>query len=166
MSKYDPPAQPMPASRDGRPACIRNVADIPPEPYERGKDGIAGSARDIGEAVGTRQLGVDLTEIPPGKKSSHLHSHSLKEEFFYVISGRCRLKLGEGSWELKPGDAVSRPAGTGVPHQFDNPFAEPCSVLMFGVQAGPGVSDVVDWPEIKRRLVLEKDGKRRLEKAS
>ncbi len=165
MSKYDPPAQPIPPSKDGRPSCIRGVADIPPEPYEREKDGIAGVARDIGEAVGTRLLGVDLTEIPPGKKSSHLHSHSLKEEFFFVVSGRCRIKLGEQLWELKTGDAVSRPAGTGVPHQFDNPFAEPCSVLMFGVQAGQGVEDVVDWPEIGRKLVLTADGARKFEKA-
>ncbi len=165
MSKYDPPAQPTPASKDGRPDCVRNVADIPPEAYEREKDGIAGIARDIGAAVGTRLLGVDLTEIPPGKKSSHLHSHSLKEEFFFVVGGRCRLKLGEKLWELKAGDAVSRPAGTGVPHQFDNPFAEPCSVLMFGLQAGKGVEDVVDWPEIGRKLVLAADGTRKLEKA-
>ena len=74
------------------------------------------------------------------------------------------LRLGEESWELGPGDAVSRPAGTELPHQFYNPFQEACSVLMFGVMTGRGVEDVVRWPEIKRRLVIDAEGKRTIER--
>ena len=92
-----------------RPDCVRNLSEIAPQPYER--KGISSISRDLEAAVGTRLLGVDLTEIPPGQKSSHFHAHKHKEEFFYVISGRCRLRLGEGSYELAPGDAVSRLQG-------------------------------------------------------
>lgn len=142
----------------GRPACVRNAADVEPKPYERRGD-VAGIARDIGAAVGTERIGVDVTEIPPGKSSSYLHHHKTKEEFFYVLSGRCRLRLGEHAHELGPGDAVSRPAGTGVPHRFENPYAEPCSVLMLGVMTGQGVADEVVWPELGRAAVIDADGK-------
>ncbi len=145
-----------------RPACIVRTAEVKPEPYDRGKSGIAAAARDIGAAAGTRLLGIDVTEIPPGKKSSYLHKHSLKEEFFYVLSGRCRIRLGEETHDLDAGDAVSRPAGTDLPHQFSNPFDAPCSVLMIGVMAGEGIADVVEWPELKRRLVISPDGAQRI----
>lgn len=165
MGKYDESAAAKNAPRrSGRPECVVNVSDVPAEPYERAVDGIAGAARDIGEAAGTRLIGIDVTEIPPGKKSSHLHHHSRKEEFFYVLSGKCRLKLGEAEYDLGPGDAVARPAGTGVAHRFSNPFAQTCSVMMLGVQAGPGVEDVVEWPELRRAMIVDADGKRSIRK--
>ena len=162
MGKYDRAPKGARKTAASRPACVANLDEVEPEPYERAKDGVAGLAWDLGEAAGTRLLGVDVTEIPPGKKSSHLHAHSLKEEFFYVLSGRCRLRLGPDEVDLRPGDAVSRPAGTGVPHQFHNPHGEPCRVLMLGVQAGRGVEDVVDWPELGRQLVLDAEGSRKI----
>ncbi len=162
MSKYDPKAQHPRSAADPRPACIANLAEIEPETYDREKDGVAGKSWDIGEATGAKLLGIDVTEIPPGKKSSHLHSHSHKEEFFYVLEGRCRVRLGNEEHELRPGDSLARPAGTGVPHQFHNPYDAPCRVMMLGVQAGKGVEDVVDWPELNRELVVDAEGARKI----
>lgn len=163
MGKYD--AAKLPLRKGGvadRDACIANVDELAPESYDR--PGIAGTAWDVGAATGSRLIGVDVTEIPPGKNSSHFHFHSSKEEFFYVLSGRCRLRLGDKTHELRPGDAVSRPAGTGVGHQFQNPYEEPCRVLMLGVQAGEGVSDRVDWPELGRAFLMDADGARKIVK--
>ena len=143
-----------------RPDCIQNVSALKPEPYERKAAGIAGVVRDIGAAIGTRLIGVDVTDIPPGKKSSYSHHHKNKEEFFFVLSGRCRVNLGDESYELNPGDAVSRPAGTGIHHQFENPYQEPCSVLMLGVMAGKGLEDVIEWPDLKRMLSIDAEGNR------
>lgn len=151
-------------NKDGRPGCIKNIADIQPEPYDRETSGIAGIARDIGDATGTRLLGIDITEIPPGKKSSHLHRHKHKEEFFYVLSGKCRIKVGNDSYDLRPGDAVCRPANAPEPHQFYNPFTESCSVLMCGVMAGRGMEDEIEWPELKRLLVIDAEGSRKINK--
>jgi len=161
MGKYDAVGK-VRAKPAGRDPCIANVDELEPEAYER--KGIAGTSWDLGAATGSRLLGIDLTEIPPGAKSSHLHSHSLKEEFFFVVSGRCRVRLGEKEHELRAGDAVSRPAGTGVPHQFFNPYAEPCRVLMLGVQAGRGVEDVVEWPELGRAMRVDAEGGRKIVK--
>ena len=162
MGKYDPGPQNPRSPMDTRPGCIANAADITPEAYERPKGDIAGKSWDIGEATGARLLGIDITEIPPGKKSSHLHSHSHKEEFFYVLEGRCKLRLGDAEHDLRAGDAVSRPAGTGIAHQFHNPFDEPCRVMMLGVQAGKGVEDTVEWPELKRALAIDAEGGRKV----
>ena len=162
MGKYDPQAQTPRSAADRRAPCIANLAEIAPETYERDKDGIAGKTWDIGEATGAKLLGIDVTEIAAGKKSSHLHAHSHKEEFFYVLEGRCRVKIGPDEHELRAGDAIARPAGTGVPHQFHNPYDAPCRVMMLGVQAGKGVEDVVDWPELKRELIIDAEGKRKV----
>jgi len=145
-----------------RPDFIKNISEIEPKPYTR--KGIAGISKDIGEAVGTRLIGVDITEIAPGKKSSYLHCHKHKEEFFYVVSGRCRVNVGDKSYELTAGDAVARPAGTGICHQFENPFDQPCSVLMFGVMAGKGVEDVIEWPQLKRKLIIDSEGNRTIQR--
>lgn len=164
MPKYRKPGDTAPSPVAGRHPNIRNIAQIAPEPYDRGPAGIAGIARDIGEAVGTRLIGIDVTEIPPGKKSSHLHTHSHKEEFFYVLSGKCRIRIGAEELELTPGDAVARPAGTGVPHQFSNPYQESCSVMMMGVMAGKGLEDTVRWPELKRVLTIDAEGNQKISK--
>ena len=162
VSKYDPAPRELRKGSVERDPCIANIDEIEPEPYER--LGIAGVSWDLGAATGTRLLGADVTEIPPGQKSSHFHSHSHKEEFFFVLSGRCRLRLGEKEYDLRAGDAVSRPAGTGVCHQFVNPFEEPCRVMMLGVQAGRGVEDTVEWPELRRAFVMDAEGARKIVK--
>ena len=162
MGKYEPAAKGPRRQTAQRHACIANIDEIEPESYEREKDGIAGKTWDIGEATGARLLGADITEIPRGKKSSHFHTHSGKEEFFFVISGRCRLRLGGQEHELRAGDAVSRPAGTGIGHQFYNPYGEPCRVMMLGVQAGKGLADTVEWPELSSAMQVDEDGKRKL----
>ena len=81
-----------------------------------------------------------------------------------MLSGRCRIQIGEKLYDLEAGDAVSRPAGTGVPHQFSNPFKEPCSVLMIGVMSGKGLEDTIEWPELHRRMVIDAEGNHRIEK--
>jgi uncharacterized cupin superfamily protein len=162
MGKYADAPKPVRKEAARRDPCIANLDELEPEAYEVG--GAAGTAWDLGAATGSKLVGVDVTEIPPGKNSSQFHSHSLKEEFFYVLSGRCVLRLGEGKHELRAGDAVSRPAGTGVAHQFQNPFAEPCRVLMLGVMGGKGLEDVADLPELRRQAVFAEDGTRTIVK--
>ena len=140
-----------------RPDCVKNLSEVTAEPYDR--KGISGVSRDLWEALGSKLIGIDVTEIAPCSKSSYFHCHDQKEEFFYVLSGRCSLRLGEETHELAVGDAVSRPAGTGICHKFINTFNEPCSILMLGVMAGEGLTDVVHWPELKRLVVFDAEGK-------
>lgn len=162
MGKYEPASKPVRKTPPRRDPCVANIDEIEPEAYER-KD-VAGLAWDLGAATGSRLVGVDVTEIAPGRRSSTFHAHGKKEEFFFVLSGRCRLRLGAAEHELREGDAVSRPAGTGVPHQFLNPYDAPCRVLMFGVMAGKGLEDVVELPEAGLTVAFDEAGTRKLER--
>jgi uncharacterized cupin superfamily protein len=164
MGKYDEAKIPVRTAPPKSDPCIANVDEVVAEAYEK-KD-VAGTSWDVGAATGTQKLGVDVTEIPPGRQSSRFHCHSDKEEFFFVLSGRCRLRLGSAQHELRPGDAVSRPAGTGVAHQFSNPYEEPCRVLMIGVMTGEGVADRIGYPDTGARIIISPAGEARLEKAA
>lgn len=92
MGKYDSATQNLRKAAAKRNPCIANLDEIEPQSYER--PGIAGVSWDIGEATGTRLLGVD--------------------------------------------------------------------VMMLGVQAGKGVEDTVEWPELARALVMDAEGGRKI----
>lgn len=148
-----------------RPTFIKHMSEVTAEGYERKPDGIAGVLRDLGAATGSQSLGVSLTTIRPGKKSSHYHHHKTKEEFFYVIEGRCRIRVNGDIHDLNPGDAVSRPAGSLAAHQFFNPYPKPCDVLMIGVMTGKGLSDHIALPELESGVQVDASGRRKLVRA-
>jgi uncharacterized cupin superfamily protein len=65
----------------------------------------------ISGRVGARQLGYNLTAVPPGKRAFPFHSHRVNEEMFLVLSGRGELRLGDAVHPLRAGDVVACPAG-------------------------------------------------------
>ncbi|MHB1303681.1 MAG: cupin domain-containing protein [Acidiphilium sp.] len=67
-------------------------------------------------------LGINVTRLPPGRVSCPFHTHQLDDEAFLVLSGRGVLRYGETLTAVGPGDCVTCPAGTGIAHQFANPF--------------------------------------------
>lgn len=44
-------------------------------------------------SIGARQLGYNLTELPPGKAQCPFHSHRAEEEMFLIARGRRRTAL-------------------------------------------------------------------------
>lgn len=91
-------------------------------------------ARDLmlGELGGSVKIGISITELPPGKQSCPFHAHQIEEEHFYVLEGRCVLRSGDERFEMRAGDYVCFPPGTGVAHCFLNPFSERCRFLTIG----------------------------------
>ena len=79
------------------------------------------------------RLGVSRTRLPPGRVAVPFHAHQREDEVFFVLSGRGVLRYGETLRELRAGDCVSCPAGTGVAHQIANPFDEDLEYLAIGV---------------------------------
>jgi uncharacterized cupin superfamily protein len=57
-------------------------------------------------------------QLASGAKSFPFHCHSAEEELFVVLDGEGTLRLGDGRHPLRTGHIVSRPAGTGIAHQF------------------------------------------------
>lgn len=83
------------------------------------------------DALGGR-LGMNRVRLPPGRTACPFHSHQREDEVFYVLSGRGVLRQGDVLRELRPGDCVSCPAGTGVAHQIANPYDEDLLYLAIG----------------------------------
>ena len=45
-------------------------------------------------AIGARQLGYNLTELPPGKAQCPFHAHRAEEEMFLILEGEGELRFG------------------------------------------------------------------------
>ncbi len=101
------------------------------------------------DALGGR-LGANVTRVPPGFSSCPFHSHQREDELFFVLSGRGVLRYGERLDEIGPGDCISCPAGTGVAHQFANPFEEDLVFLAIG---GNDPHEVCSYPDSGKVLV-------------
>ncbi len=75
---------------------------------------------DISEAVEIKNLSIHHEILPPGRRSSPPHRHSVKEEFVYVLSGNPSLWLDGEIFPLFPGNAVGFPAGEMAYHVIAN----------------------------------------------
>jgi uncharacterized cupin superfamily protein len=89
------------------------VAEVPV-----GAGPMRGTWRDLGRAAGSVRIGVQRARIAPGHQSTPAQMHDAEEELFVVLAGDGTLLLGDEEHPLRAGNAVSRPAGTGVAHAF------------------------------------------------
>jgi uncharacterized cupin superfamily protein len=75
----------------------------------------------IGAHIGARQLGYNLTELPPGKAQCPFHSHRGEEEMFFILEGEGELRFGTQRYPLRRHDVVACPTGgPEVAHQIVN----------------------------------------------
>ena len=64
---------------------------------------------------------IAFVEVPPQGASFAYHYHEMDEEAFYIISGRGLVRTPYGQIEVRPGDAVTFPAGPEGAHAISNP---------------------------------------------
>ncbi|ORX91246.1 cupin domain-containing protein [Basidiobolus meristosporus CBS 931.73] len=102
----------------------------------------------LGDMVGMTTLGVHHVTLKPGDESTTYHTHHMVEEFLFVISGRGRARIGSQVSEVGPGDFMGF-SQTSAPHTLTNPFDEDLVYLVSGTRLN---ADVVDYPDIKKRL--------------
>ncbi len=91
---------------------------------------LLGTLANISEAVGIKNLSIHHEILPPGRRSSPPHRHSVKEEFVYVLSGNPSLWLDGEIFRLFPGNAVGFPAGEMVYHAIANLSATDARLLV------------------------------------
>jgi uncharacterized cupin superfamily protein len=96
------------------------------------------------------RLGMVLTRVPPGKSGCPFHTHRLEDEVFFVLSGRGVFRYGETVQEIRPGDCISCPAGSGVGHQIANPYDEDLVYLGVGVN---DPNEVCSYPDSGKVMV-------------
>ncbi len=104
--------------------------------------------KSLGDAVGLRNLGVHLIEVPPGCYSTEYHAHHAEEECIYVLSGTGMATVGEQRYRIGPGDFIGCSAN-GVAHDMFNDGDHPLVCLVIG-QRLP--MDIADYPRLGKRL--------------
>jgi uncharacterized cupin superfamily protein len=112
--------------------------------------------RRLGDHVGLRNFGVNLTRIEPGAQSSARHAHTKQDEFIWVMSGEVVLETNEGSQILGPGMCAGFPAGSGNAHRFFNKTDKDATILVVGDRTP---FDEVAYPDIDNHAKAGADGK-------
>jgi uncharacterized cupin superfamily protein len=99
---------------------IMNLDDVEFDDIE--ENGLYTSKRGrIGVHIGARQLGYNLTVLPPGKAQCPFHSHHGEEEMFLILEGRGELRFGDQRYPIREHDVIACPTGgPEVAHQIIN----------------------------------------------
>jgi uncharacterized cupin superfamily protein len=97
---------------------IINISDIElqPRPAAFAANGEAAERFDarmgqIAPLIGARQLGYNITAVPPGKRAFPFHNHRVNEEMFFILEGTGELRFGEERYPVRSGDVIACPAG-------------------------------------------------------
>ena len=138
-------------------------ADVPesnattlPEPLRT--DNMNRYNRRLGDHVGLKNFGVNLTRIVPGGQSSYRHAHSKQDEFVYVLQGEVVMVTNAGAQTLRPGMCAGFPAGTGDAHHFVNRSSADVLLLVVGDRSA---DEEVAYPDVDLHGKTGPDGKYR-----
>lgn len=110
--------------------------------------------RQLGNAFGLSNFGVNLTELAPGAQSALKHRHKTQDEFIFVLSGAPTLKTDRGDVVLEPGMCAGFPAN-GIAHHLVNEGETPAVFLEIGDRS-PGDCGTYPDDDLEAHLV---DGK-------
>ena len=121
---------------------VRTKPSVYPEPFASLMQGR--TKRVLGDLFGLKNFGVNLVHLAPNAVSSIRHTHTLQDEFIYVVSGRPTLHTDDGLTELEPGMCAGFKAGTGNGHRIMNNTTEDAVYLEVGDRT-PG--DEATYPD-------------------
>jgi uncharacterized cupin superfamily protein len=107
----------------------------------------SGMAR-FGPALGAKQMGTSVYELPPGQALCPYHYEWAEEEWLLVLAGRPTLRDPDGSTELEPWDLVCFPTGPAGAHGLRNETEETVRVLMYSTLEYPAVTVYPDSDKI------------------
>jgi mannose-6-phosphate isomerase-like protein (cupin superfamily) len=107
----------------GQPIYLSNASSYP-EPFREGQR--KRYTRRLGDHAGLKNYGVNLVRVLPGGQSSARHTHSMQDEFVYVVEGEFVLVTDAGRETVGPGTCIGFPAGTGRWPSFPESHAEGC----------------------------------------
>ena len=99
--------------------------------------------------AGLERTGVSLVTVPPGKDSTCFHSHTCEEEWMYILSGTGVAHIGDGQYDIGPGDFM----GFKTPsegHMLHNNGQENLVYLVGGENREV---EIADFPRLGKRMV-------------
>lgn len=117
------------------------------------ENGIYTSSRaGISRRIGARDLGYNLTVVPPGKVQCPFHSHRGEEEMFFIIEGEGELRFGDRRYPIRKHDVIACPTGGAeVAHQIINTGSTTMRYLAVSTLAD---LDVCEYPDSQKLLVV------------
>ena len=123
---------------------------------------LARHRRQLGDAAGLTQFGVNLMTLKPGAWSAQRHWHTHEDEFIWVVEGEVVLVTDEGEQPLRAGDCAGFKAGVPDGHHLINRSDRDAVILEVGTR--DPVNDECDYPDIDMRAdekgYLRRDGTR------
>lgn len=113
--------------------------------------------------IGARQLGYNLTVLPPGKVQCPFHVHHGEEEMFLILDGEGELRFGSARYPLRKHDVIACPAGgPDFAHQIINTGTTDLRYLALSNRLA---IDVCEYPDSQKLAVfVEQNGKLALRK--
>jgi uncharacterized cupin superfamily protein len=117
-----------------RPDCIVHWSQIEgaDDSHYPGDDELMGIGAPFGAHFGLQRIGIHHVRLLPGRRTSYPHAESTEEEFVYVLEGEPHVWLDGRLVQLRPGDGVGFPAGTGQCHTFINNSAAEVRLMVVG----------------------------------
>ena len=76
------------------------------EQHRRAKGEMDATWQRLGDAAGTKGVGLNRVRVAPGKLPTPPHSHGASEEVYYVLDGSGLAWQDEQVHEVRPGDCV------------------------------------------------------------
>lgn len=121
------------------------------------ENGIYTSKRALFSAgIGARQLGYNLTVVPPGKVQCPFHVHRAEEEMFLILEGEGELRFGDKRYPIRKHDVIACPAGGAeVAHQIINTGAAELRYLALSTLAPV---EVCEYPDSGKVALFTADG--------
>jgi len=101
---------------------------------------------------------VELVRVPPGALDSPYRSHSVKWEFYLILSGRGVVRTPAGRVDVQKGDCLIHPPGEA--HQLQNLGAED---LVYYVVADCPASNVTHYEDTNKWSLPEQSPPGRLQ---
>lgn len=105
---------------------------------------VARERKQLGDAAGLTDFGVNLLRLPPGVWSSQRHWHDREDEFVYVIAGEVVLVTDAGETVLRPGDCAGFAKNVADGHHLINRGAIDAIVLEVGTRTEDDITTYSD----------------------
>jgi uncharacterized cupin superfamily protein len=130
---------------------IMNLDDVAFDDIE--ENGIYTSSRgSIGIHIGAKNLGYNLTVLPPGKSQCPFHSHHGEEEMFFILEGEGELRFGEARYPIRKHDVIAcPPGGADVAHQITNTGAVPMRYLSLSTLVDV---EACEYPDSQKVMIV------------
>ncbi len=117
----------------------------------------------IGDHIGAKNLGYNLTVLPPGKAQCPFHCHHGEEEMFFILEGEGELRFGDDRFPIRRHDVIAcPPGGPEVAHQIINTGTTTMRYLALSTRVA---IDACEYPDSGKVSVFAgKRGERKLRK--